>query len=362
MRLRVPRGQRDVTDLSWRLLQSPAHAHPLVHGDLSHPLRRPCGEAAMDLEHASRKIWLVKASCKSSDVMGCVHRPAGAGAAAPSSLASRRASPQVPGFVAKRWHGICDQSQQAGEAVGPKLGTIQHLQVAAPEGSGPASFRMELSLDNELTKGIPQTFEMVPTTQNTAPMLAFSMDLGGSTAAEGRVQQKFDLNVARRAAPGAGAAPGAKVEIDPEYRKLSRERHQAAAVKSRTVQYVKDTRLVGAPTTVAIGSKRKAPADKRLATDAQQLTTDLFRLFERQPRWSFAQLQKHTDQPTQHLKARGGPGRRRAAVLSQIAVQNKRGPYRDLWELQKGYRAQPEEQAAPAPAQQKQQQQQQQAR
>lgn len=272
----------------------------------------------MDLEHASRKIWLVK----------------------------------VPGFVAKRWHGICDQSQQAGEAVGPKLGTIQHLQVAAPEGSGPASFRMELSLDNELTKGIPQTFEMVPTTQNTAPMLAFSMDLGGSTAAEGRVQQKFDLNVARRAAPGAGAAPGAKVEIDPEYRKLSRERHQAAAVKSRTVQYVKDTRLVGAPTTVAIGSKRKAPADKRLATDAQQLTTDLFRLFERQPRWSFAQLQKHTDQPTQHLKA----------VLSQIAVQNKRGPYRDLWELQKGYRAQPEEQAAPAPAQQKQQQQQQQAR
>ena len=77
---------------------------------------------------------------------------------------------------------------------------------------------------------------------------------------------------------------------------------QAAAVKSRTVQYMKDTRLVGAPTTVAIGQKRKQPLDKRLATDANELTTDLFRLFERQPRWTFQQLQKHTDQPTQHLK------------------------------------------------------------
>lgn len=26
------------------------------------------------------------------------------------------------------------------------------------------------------------------------------------------------------------------------------------------------------------------------------------------------------------------------AVLMEIAVQNKRGPYKDLWELKKGYR------------------------
>lgn len=38
------------------------------------------------------------------------------------------------------------------------------------------------------------------------------------------------------------------------------------------------------------------------------------------------QLQKHTAQPTQHLKE----------VLAEIAVKNLRGPYKDLWELKKG--------------------------
>lgn len=50
------------------------------------------------------------------------------------------------------------------------------------------------------------------------------------------------------------------------------------------------------------------------------------RLFEKQPRWSFPQLQKDTHQPTQHLKE----------VLAGIAVKNPRGPYKDLWELKRG--------------------------
>ena len=49
-------------------------------------------------------------------------------------------------------------------------------------------------------------------------------------------------------------------------------------------------------------------------------------MFEKQPRWSFPQLQKDTHQPTQHLKE----------VLGEIAVKNLRGPYKDLWELKKG--------------------------
>jgi hypothetical protein len=52
------------------------------------------------------------------------------------------------------------------------------------------------------------------------------------------------------------------------------------------------------------------------------------RLFEKQPRWSFPQLQKDTVQPTQHLKE----------VLGEIAVKNLRGPYKDMWELKKGGR------------------------
>lgn len=47
-----------------------------------------------------------------------------------------------------------------------------------------------------------------------------------------------------------------QVVLDPEYRKLSRQRHQAAAAKTRTVQYLQDTKLVGAPTTVQVRSAR----------------------------------------------------------------------------------------------------------
>jgi hypothetical protein len=84
-------------------------------------------------------------------------------------------------------------------------------------------------------------------------------------AAEGKVWQKFDCEVLRKTIGGPGGAAGAaaaaagggggsggpaKVVLDPEYRKLSRQRHEAAAVKTRTVQYLQDTKLVGAPTTV----------------------------------------------------------------------------------------------------------------
>lgn len=66
--------------------------------------------------------------------------------------------------------------------------------------------------------------------------------------------QKFDCEVARKGPAGAGVgAGGGRVVLDPEYRRLSRERHQAAAVKSRTVQYLQDTKVVGAPSTVQVG-------------------------------------------------------------------------------------------------------------
>ena len=73
--------------------------------------------------------------------------------------------------------------------------------------------------------------------------------------------------------------------------------------------------------------RTQAPVDKRVALAPEDLLPELFRLFERQARWSFVELQRATDQPTQHLKA----------VLADIAVQSKHGPYKDFWELKKGY-------------------------
>ena len=47
-----------------------------------------------------------------------------------------------------------------------------------------------------------------------------------------------------------------------------------------------------------------------------------------QPRWKFAELQKHTDQPAAWLKE----------VLLSIGLVNKSGPYHGLWELKREYR------------------------
>ncbi|KAK2078991.1 hypothetical protein QBZ16_002681 [Prototheca wickerhamii] len=146
--------------------------------------------------------------------------------------------------------------------------------------------------------------------------------------AVGRVSQKFDVEVSR-----GKRGPGELSVIDPEYRKLSRQRAQQAAKKTRTTQLISQPQITNLRQPVEIGIRKKArdfrdPSEKRLAKPAEELTADLFRLFERQPHWVFAQLQRQTDQPLQHLKT----------VLMEIAVQNKRGPYKDMWELKKGYR------------------------
>jgi hypothetical protein len=52
----------------------------------------------------------------------------------------------------------------------------------------------------------------------------------------------------------------------------------------------------------------QGPTDKRVSKPREELLRDLFRLFERQPHWAFAQLQKHTEQPTAHLKASAAQG------------------------------------------------------
>ena len=129
------------------------------------------------------------------------------------------------------------------------------------------------------------------------------------------MHQRFECEVVHRGTLGAGTL-GA---LDPAYRAMSRERFAAAAQRTRTVQTLKDTRLVGATTTVQIGQKRKQTEDKRVANmTPEQLTAALFRLFERQPRWSFAQLQRDTAQPTAPLKA----------ALLEVAAKNVRGPYK----------------------------------
>jgi hypothetical protein len=178
-----------------------------------------------------------------------------------------------------------------------------------------------------------------PTLESQA-MLAFSGTAGRMTS-EGVVQYRVDVQPARRAA--AGGAGG--VVIDPAYRKLSRERQRAAESKTRTVQRMVDPLITNIRRPVGAreaGQKRKAgPAEKRSALPREELQAALFLLFQRGKRWAFPQLQRETDQPTMHLRG----------VLQEIAMQNKRGPYKDLWELKKEFRtgAEPQEDSPAGP-------------
>ncbi len=63
----------------------------------------------------------------------------------------------------------------------------------------------------------------------------------------------------------SGVQGDGEVHIDPEYRRLSRERHQAAATKTRLMRVIEDPRSATVarnpvPIQIQIGGKRKARA------------------------------------------------------------------------------------------------------
>lgn len=68
--------------------------------------------------------------------------------------------------------------------------------------------------------------------------------------------QKFDTEVARKGGP-AGGGGGAAGGLGAEYRQLSRDRNQAAAAKSRTIQVITGASMASMRQPVSIGTKRK---------------------------------------------------------------------------------------------------------
>jgi TFIIF, beta subunit HTH domain/TFIIF, beta subunit N-terminus len=240
---------------------------------------------------------------------------------------------QVPHFVAKEWRAACDKAMNVdGEDVGPVLGSIRITPPAPGDGLGNQP-QFALKLDNETTAELPQEYKMKVVSRAGPAMLAFSSN-AGRVASEGVVQHRLEVEPTGGGGGlgggGAGTSGAGGLSSDPAYRKLSRERSQAASAKTRTIQMMTDHKITNIRKPVGadlVGTKRKAET-KRTAMDKEELQAVLFRLFEKQTHWAFAQLQRDTEQPTPHLKL----------ILGEIAVQNKRGPYRDLWELKKEYR------------------------
>ena len=252
-------------------------------------------EVELALKHAGRKIWLLK----------------------------------VPQFVAKEWRKACEVSEtpgNAGEEQNPVLGTL------TIESGGSSAITLHLDQSFAPTAHVPQEYDMLLQQQQQQMIVAFrDQGPGGQRSVDGIVQHRLDINPA--SLKGAGSRE--------RYSKLSRERFgekstHGAQEKKRGIQIMQDSKIVdirkpvGVSVDQAFGKRKKKGSDtllleKRVAMESNELMALLFRLFQRQARWSFSQLQKETDQPTQHLKK----------TLQQIAKQNKSGPYKDLWELSK---------------------------
>lgn len=279
------------------------------------PLVPAAEENAVDLatKHAGRKVWLIK----------------------------------VPEFVAKEWRRACHDttssapkkpSQQDDPTNDNGITTEEQQQKQKPDrttatmrqqGESPVilgklsigqGVTLRLSDSFEGTKDLPKEYNLMNNARSGPSMMVFSDDGDGLyRSVEGIVQHRLDVNAR---------------DIQDAYRRVSRERFQREAEggsrKKRTVKMMTDSKIIDIRKPVGAVQKKRERKDtllleKRVAMDKKELLPVLFRLFQRQAQWTFTQLQKETNQPTQHLKS----------VLLEIAMQNKAGPYKDMWELSK---------------------------
>lgn len=165
------------------------------------------------------------------------------------------------------------------------------------------------------------------------------------------MSQKHDAVPAQSAPAAPGAAGSAGAPIDAAYRALTRKRTLASLQKGRSVAVITDGRAAqrlyqqqhnraslyvkytqADKEELEARSARdlvnKAGTAKRARMERPELEQLLFRLFERQPQWALPALQKETDQPIGWLRE----------VLGEVAVQVKKGPQRDWWELQRQFK------------------------
>ena len=287
-------------------------------------------EEAIELgvKHAGRRVWLIK----------------------------------VPEFVGKEWREACehggsrdgsssssdDDSSSSDEDDNNEPATGRNIKKTKTGGSsvvlgklkigtavqgGQDVTKVTLCVDRKSSNGetvSPECYDMkLNTNTNTSAnaMIVFTeSEEGLCRSVDGIVQHRLDVDPSSLVRQGSD-----------RYRKITRERFQGEALSSgrkRTIQVMKDSKIVDIRKPIGVedvwgrGQKKKKAAaqlEKRVAMDSGALMALLFRLFQKQSRWNFSQLQKETDQPTQHLKR----------VLMEIATQNKAGPYKDLWELKK---------------------------
>lgn len=251
---------------------------------------------------------------------------------------------KVPAALAGQWRAICDQSFNGliDDAAEPcTLGSI-----ITEEGTGPEGDISYIELpDSMVEAGLPRRFKLqrtpLPSGEDNK-MHAISYEAPadkGKEVAKARVdatvRQRLDMMPVVKGEQGQWV-------LDAKYLEMVRMRTTAACEKTRIVERAAEDEA--AHMKQLQSNKRankesqqhnKRAAETAKADNAKQPKLDndalegiLFKLFERAPAWPFKALAAETRQPMAHLKA----------VLDGIAVQQKRGPNKDKYELKPEYR------------------------
>jgi len=238
---------------------------------------------------------------------------------------------KVPKFLAAKWKEFADGGS------GSILGTIKFKSDAPqPSGVAPDSFTLELP---EGTEGLPVTYQVNEMGSGADHTHMFSSTDDRESSLTGKVAKRFDVRPQRSLTEkSAWDSRWGKVDIDPTYCKLSRQRYAAANQKHRTLKKIDDQegRIATLATMKYTGKRPMAipggPApssmeQKRVRIDKEELENLLFTLFEKKPQWSFSGLVEETNQPTAWLKE----------VLLGVAALNKKGANKGTYELKPEY-------------------------
>ncbi|XAR52387.1 DNA helicase [Bertholletia excelsa] len=190
-----------------------------------------------------------------------------------------------------------------------------------------ASRQFTMELAGAESGNVPKCYSMDMST-DFIPMSVFSESCQGKLSVEGKILHKFDMKPHNK-----------YIE---EYGKLCRERTSKYMTKSRQIQVIDNNNgmnmrpmpgMIGLKTSSGPNdTKKKVPVKssemKRTRRDRAEMEEIMFKLFERQPKWTLKQLLHETDQPEQFLKD----------LLKDLCVYNNKGANQGTYELKPEYK------------------------
>eukprot|EP01118_Nematostelium_gracile_P019905 TRINITY_DN9434_c0_g1_i1.p1 TRINITY_DN9434_c0_g1~~TRINITY_DN9434_c0_g1_i1.p1 ORF type:complete len:267 (-),score=58.79 TRINITY_DN9434_c0_g1_i1:84-851(-) len=221
-------------------------------------------ESELNTKFSTRKVWLVK----------------------------------VPNFLADAWTN--------GAPPNANLGKVE---VTA---QGQTLVNMKLLLEGSYAKDLPKSYRMNPVRTGPTNIYSFSEGDSEGITMEGCVESKYDTTP----------------DDTGEYRTLMRNRVQKSNIKLRTTQVIEEEAEVTEKTFAESTRKRKEPEKKREKMSEDELTDELFSIFEKGTYYDIKTLVNRTGQPTMFLKS----------LLDKLCDYNKRGPNKGMYQLKTQYR------------------------